>query len=99
MTDTEADEFERDNSSSGDAGAGKAVELNKKSTKKEPRRKGGIGLFLREVIAEMRKVVYPTRQELMTYTAVVIVFVVVIMLFVSALDFGIAKLMSWAFGG
>jgi preprotein translocase subunit SecE len=61
--------------------------------------RGGLGLFLREVIAELRKVVRPTRQELWTYTTVVIVFVLVIMVLVSALDFGIAKLIGWAFGG
>ena len=66
---------------------------------KDGKRKDGLGLFLREVIAELRKVVRPTRQELMTYTSVVLAFVAFIMLMVWALDFGITKLVGWAFGG
>jgi len=35
-----------------------------------------LGTFYRQVIAELRKVIWPTRRELITYTWVVIVFVV-----------------------
>ncbi len=56
-------------------------------------------LFLRQVIAELRKVVRPTRSELITYTTVVLVFVLVVMLYVSGLDFLFGKLVLWAFGG
>lgn len=62
-------------------------------------KKVGLGLFLRQVIAEMHKVVRPTRQELITYTTVVLVFVVAVMLFVAGLDYVLNKLMGWAFGG
>ncbi|GMA18287.1 hypothetical protein GCM10025862_03080 [Arsenicicoccus piscis] len=41
--------------------------------------------------------VRPTRQELLTYTAVVLVFVIAIMLYVAGLDFGISRLVFWAF--
>ncbi|ACQ81407.1 preprotein translocase, SecE subunit [Beutenbergia cavernae DSM 12333] len=57
-----------------------------------------IALFVRQVIAELKKVVRPTRSELMTYTAVVIVFVLAVMLYVGVLDFGIGKLVLWVFG-
>ncbi len=50
-----------------------------------------IALFVRQVVAELRKVVTPTRSELMTYTAVVIVFVAVVMVFVTVLDFLIGQ--------
>lgn len=43
-------------------------------------------LFLRQVVAEMRKVVYPTRDQLLTYTGVVLVFVLIVIALVSALD-------------
>jgi preprotein translocase subunit SecE len=56
-------------------------------------------LFLRQVIAELRKVVRPTRSELITYTSVVLVFVMAVMVYVSILDFGFGKLVLWAFGG
>jgi preprotein translocase subunit SecE len=57
-----------------------------------------IALFIRQVIAELRKVVTPTRSELLNYTLVVIVFVMVVMTFVTLLDLGIGKLMFLVFG-
>jgi preprotein translocase subunit SecE len=56
-------------------------------------------LFLRQVVAELKKVVRPTRTELLTYTAVVLVFVLAVMTFVSVLDYFFGKLVLWAFGG
>ena len=67
----------------------------------KPARKGlfsRLALFLRQVIAELKKVVRPTRKELVTYTSVVLVFVLVVMVYVSALDFGFRELVGWAFG-
>ncbi|QIK67594.1 preprotein translocase subunit SecE [Nocardioides sp. HDW12B] len=52
-----------------------------------------LSLFLRQVVAELRKVVWPTRQQLVTYFWVVLVFVVVVMTLVSLLDLGFGKLM------
>jgi preprotein translocase subunit SecE len=46
-----------------------------------------IFLFFRQVIAELKKVVTPTRSELVNYFLVVVGFVVVVMLIVTALDF------------
>ncbi|MCD0482013.1 preprotein translocase subunit SecE [Streptacidiphilus sp. ASG 303] len=57
-----------------------------------------LALFYRQIIAELRKVVWPTRNDLVTYTTVVIAFVVVIMLLVSGLDWSFAKLSFWIFG-
>jgi preprotein translocase subunit SecE len=55
--------------------------------------------FIREVVAELRKVIWPTRKELLTYTAVVIVFVTIMFSIVAGLDVGFAKVMFWVFGG
>jgi preprotein translocase subunit SecE len=55
-------------------------------------------LFYRQVIAEMRKVIWPTRKELMTYTSVVIVFVLVEIAYVTVLDFGFSKAILAVFG-
>jgi preprotein translocase subunit SecE len=52
---------------------------------------GRIGRFFREVVAELRKVIWPTRKELLTYTAVVIVFVTVITAIVVGLDYVFAR--------
>jgi len=43
-------------------------------------------LFLRQVVAELRKVVYPTRPQLLSYTAVVLVFVGIMIAIVTVLD-------------
>jgi preprotein translocase subunit SecE len=53
---------------------------------------------MRQVVNELRKVVTPTRRELIGYTAVVLVFVVIMMAIVSALDFGFGYLVNWLFG-
>ena len=55
--------------------------------------------FVRQVIAELKKVVRPTRSELLNYTWVVIVFVAVVMAFVTVLDLGIGTAVGWIFGG
>ncbi|GAB3132006.1 preprotein translocase subunit SecE [Tsukamurella serpentis] len=57
-----------------------------------------IWLFIRQVVAELRKVIWPTRSQMINYTIIVLVFVVVLTAFVSLLDLGFAKLMLWGFG-
>jgi preprotein translocase subunit SecE len=64
----------------------------------EAKKRTGLLLFLRQVVEELRKVVWPSRRDLLSYTGVVLVFVVVMMLFVSALDYGIGKLVLLVFG-
>jgi preprotein translocase subunit SecE len=59
---------------------------------------GAIGLFVSQILDELRKVVRPTRHELVTYTSVVIVFVSVIMAFVWGLDQLVVKLVALVFG-
>ncbi|MBQ1048783.1 preprotein translocase subunit SecE [Verrucosispora sp. WMMA2044] len=59
---------------------------------------GRIARFIREVVAELRKVIWPTRKELLTYTAVVIAFVTVMLTIVAVLDYGFAKGVLWVFG-
>ena len=58
-----------------------------------------ISLFISQILDELRKVVRPTGSELLNYTAVVIVFVLVIMGIVSALDFVFHKLVLFALAG
>ena len=54
--------------------------------------------FYRQVVAELRKVVWPTQQQLITYFIVVLVFVLVLMTIVSLLDLGFGKLVFKVFG-
>ena len=59
---------------------------------------GRIGLFYRQIISELSKVVWPTRNQLTTYTAVVLVFVGFIILVVSTFDLILTKITFWIFG-
>ena len=59
---------------------------------------GRINLFYRQVVAELRKVVWPTQKQLTTYTAVVFVFVGFIIAVVSVLDIALTKIVFWIFG-
>ncbi|MFJ4222736.1 preprotein translocase subunit SecE [Microbacterium sp. NPDC089695] len=52
---------------------------------------GSIALFFRQVIAELRKVVTPTRKELFKFTAVVLVFVLIVM----GIVYGLDTLFAW----
>ena len=55
-------------------------------------------LYVRQVIAELHKVIWPTRKELITYTTVAIVFILVMTAFVTGLDYGFTKLVFKVFG-
>jgi preprotein translocase subunit SecE len=58
---------------------------------------GRIGRYVREIISEMRKVLWPSRSELITYSIVVIIFVVIMIAIVAGLDIGLAKLVLKVF--
>ncbi|MDQ1689704.1 MAG: preprotein translocase subunit SecE [Frankiaceae bacterium] len=61
-------------------------------------RPGATALYWRQVVNELRKVIWPTRKELITYTTVVVVFVSVMTTIVSLLDIGFAKAVLQVFG-
>jgi len=55
--------------------------------------------FYRQVVAELRKVVWPTQEQLVTYFLVVMIFVLFMIGIVSLLDLGFGKLVFWVFSG
>ena len=57
-----------------------------------------VSLFIRQVLNELKKVVTPTRRELLSYTGVVLTFVIIMMGLVYALDLGFSALVTWVFG-
>ena len=57
-----------------------------------------LALWVRQVIAELRKVIWPTRKELITYTTVVLAFVATIAVIVSILDVLFTKAVLAVFG-
>ena len=84
---------------------GDKAESGSVATKREGRRGGNriggfrrIGGFFREVVSELRKVIWPTRKELLTYTGVVIAFVTVMTAIVAVLDYGFGKAILASFG-
>jgi preprotein translocase subunit SecE len=84
-----------------DAGDSASRTSSARTARKAPARRGlfaRIALFWRQVVAELKKVVRPTRSELVTYTGVVLVFVAVVMAFVTVVDLGVGKLTFWVFG-
>lgn len=56
-------------------------------------------LFYRQIVAELRKVVWPTRKELISYTIIVLVFVLIMVGIVSALDALFTEGVLRIFGG
>ncbi|WP_246004218.1 preprotein translocase subunit SecE [Nocardioides marmoriginsengisoli] len=54
--------------------------------------------FYRQIVAELRKVVWPTQQQLVTYFIVVMAFVLFMIAIVSAFDLAFGKAVFWLFG-
>jgi preprotein translocase subunit SecE len=88
--------------------SGRPEDIESAETTSKKARKGGkrgkkgplarLALFYRQIIAELRKVVWPSRNDLVTYTSVVIVFVVVIIALVTVIDWVFSKGVSYVFG-
>ena len=57
-----------------------------------------LGLFISQIIDELRKVVRPTRSELWNYTIVVIVFVTVMMFLIFGMDWVFSRVVALIFG-
>jgi preprotein translocase subunit SecE len=57
-----------------------------------------LGLFYRQITSELKKVVWPTRNQLTTYTSVVLVFVTFVIAVVSLLDLVLTKIVFLVFG-
>jgi preprotein translocase subunit SecE len=56
-------------------------------------------VFVREVRSELRKVIWPTRKELITYTTVSVIFILVMVGIVTGIDTGLARLVFKVFAG
>ncbi|MDN5747596.1 MAG: preprotein translocase subunit SecE [Pseudonocardia sp.] len=54
--------------------------------------------YLREVVAELRKVIWPNRKQQITYTIVVLVFVSALVAFVALLDLVFSQGVTFLFG-
>ena len=54
--------------------------------------------YLKQVVAELRKVIWPNRKQMASYTSVVLAFLVFMVTFIGLVDLGLAKLVLWVFG-
>ncbi len=86
----------------GDAKTSRAVSTGDEKQQQPKAKKKNIFarlmLFFRQTAAELRKVIYPTRRELIQYTWVVLVFVTIMGIYVGVLDFAFAKAVLAVFG-
>jgi preprotein translocase subunit SecE len=87
----------RSGSSSSEEGKGRATAVRDgRPAKVSPVQR--VLRFLREVVAELRKVIWPTRRQLVTYTIVVLVFVSFMVALVYLLDLVFAQGVTFLFG-
>jgi len=54
--------------------------------------------YLGQVVAELRKVIWPNRKQMVSYTTVVLVFLVFMVALIGVVDLGLAKLVLLVFG-
>lgn len=54
--------------------------------------------YLKQVIAELRKVIWPNRKQMVSYTSVVLVFLAFMVALIGGVDLGLAKLVTLVFG-
>ena len=57
-----------------------------------------IALFIRQVVAELRKVIWPTRKELIAYTTVVVIFVLIMAGIIAGYDYVFTRGVLLIFG-
>ena len=60
---------------------------------------GRVREFVQEVLAEFRRVTWPTREQLVNSTVVVIIVTVVLAFFLGAVDIALARVVEWILGG
>lgn len=58
-----------------------------------------IVLFFKQVLGELKKVTRPTYKELVNYTGVVLAFVTIVMIVISALDWLFLQAVTFTFAG
>ncbi|OBK22687.1 preprotein translocase subunit SecE [Mycobacterium asiaticum] len=87
--------------SAGKSGKAKSTQNDKA---RKPKKAGSVNPFLfvytylKQVVAEMRKVIWPNRKQMLTYTSVVLVFLAFMVALVGGADLGLSKLVLLVFG-
>jgi preprotein translocase subunit SecE len=76
----------------------KAAKKPRKAGERSPNPFVFVYNYLKQVVAEMRKVIWPNRKQMLTYTSVVLAFLAFMVALVGLADFGLAKLVLLVFG-
>ena len=83
-------------------------ETSKKAKPKKPKKKTATGParnpflfvwnYLKQVVAELRKVIWPNRKQMASYTGVVLAFLAFMVALIGGVDLGLGKLVLLVFG-
>ncbi len=78
----------------------KKAKKSKKKAKSGPSRNPILFVwnYLKQVVAELRKVIWPNRKQMVSYTTVVLLFLAFMVALIGGVDLGLAKLVLWVFG-
>jgi preprotein translocase subunit SecE len=82
-------------------GSGTATKTAKKAAERPKGRRNPFAFiwnYLKQVVAELRKVIWPNRKQMINYTAVVLVFLAFMVALIGGVDFGLTKLVMLVFG-
>jgi preprotein translocase subunit SecE len=83
-------------------GSGTATKVAKKAAERPGKRGRNpfafVWNYLKQVVAELRKVIWPNRKQMANYTAVVLVFLAFMVALIGLVDFGLTKLVMLVFG-
>ena len=99
-------ELEDSEEAAGTRKARKAVKAKTGAKTKKPKKPSDrpanpflfVYTYLKQVVSEMRKVIWPNRKQMLTYTSVVLAFLAFMVALVGLTDFGLAKLVMLVFG-
>ena len=81
-------------------GSGTKTKSGRKAAKDGPSRNPILFVitYLKQVVAELRKVIWPNRKQMVSYTSVVLVFLFFMVALISGVDLGLARLVLLVFG-
>jgi preprotein translocase subunit SecE len=83
-----------------DKSAKKTPKAKKKKAKSGPSRNPFLFVwnYMKQVVAELRKVIWPNRKQMVSYTSVVLLFLAFMVALIGGVDLGLAKLVLLVFG-
>lgn len=106
----DSDSVDVDDADSGAVELGIDDESDKKAKKankaKKPKKSSGpsrnpfvfVWNYIKAVVGELRKVIWPNRKQMVSYTSVMMVFLTFMVTLISFVDIGLHKLVLWVFG-